>query len=290
MLRYSQYANSFSDFLKISFSLLEQSTVRNPELTKLKEDTSKFIGLVDATTGMAYDIKSRNYNALVLDSSILLTALIGNDWAFKDSFARYGTFMANITEAKNSDEVNQAIESAVLPAGSSSIKRESAVNISLNAYLGVFYGREYMPALHDNKSASSAGLLAPVGVALSLGNIKSKKCAAEHNLGGKSFTLFLSVIDVGALASYRFDEEQTNIASDIKLENIVSPGLFLYYGLGKCPISVGGGVQFSPQLRGISDSAEANISETKQLSIRYGVSIVVDIPLFNLYTKSPNID
>lgn len=289
IIQYSQYVNTFSNFLKVSVSFIESNpqlnTALKTDLTKLKNDLNKFVEIIDASTGIAYDIKSKNYSALVLDSSILLAALLDKDFTYRESFTRYATFMANVTEAKDSDEVNRAIEAAVMPVGSSSVKRESDMNIAVNAYLGVFAGYEKMPALATNTAAGSAGLLAPVGVAFTWGNHKCEE-SKRTNVGGKSWTFFLSVIDVGALASYRFSESQTNVASEITLENIVSPGGFFYFGFGKCPISVGAGIQFSPQLREITDAAEATITQTKNLSIRYGLSVVVDIPLFNLYTKT----
>ena len=55
---------------------------------------------------------------------------------------RYGSFMATVATAKNSDEVSSAIESAALPVGSARIKRETQFNVSLNAYAGLFTGYE----------------------------------------------------------------------------------------------------------------------------------------------------
>jgi hypothetical protein len=282
MIQYSQYAGAFASLLKITAGFPGTNDYLSNKLKDFNADVKIFVEIIDAASSVAYDIKSKSYGALVLDSSILLGALFKDDFSYRDSFTKYATFMANIADAQNSDDVNKAIEAAVLPVGSSSVKRESQVNIAINAYLGGYAGWEKMPALASDKIASAAGLLAPVGVAFSLGNIK---CKDKPDNGGKSVTLFLSVIDIGALAAYRFDESQTNLASDIEFKNIVSPGLFLYYGLGKCPISIGGGVQLSPQLRGITDSAQATLSESKEMSIRYGFSIVMDIPLFNLYTK-----
>ena len=102
-------------------------------------------------------------------------------------------------------------------------------------------------------------------------------------MGSKSLTLFVSMIDVGSLASFRLQNDSSKVASEIQLKNIIAPGLFLYYGLGKCPISIGAGVQIGPQLREVTAQ---NINIEKNYYLRYGLSICVDIPLLNFYTKS----
>ena len=193
--------------------------------------------------------------------------------------------MANIVEANNSDEVQAAIEAAVLPVGSSSVKRETDWNISLNAYIGPYAGREYLPKLQKNQWASTVGLTAPVGIAFSRGNIAkgNKRCCDNKVSGGKSFTVFVSLIDVGALASYRLANDSSKVASEVTLSNIISPGLFIYYGLGRSPISIGAGCQLGPQLRNVTAS---NVNVDKNFYLRFGISVVVDIPFFNLYTKN----
>jgi hypothetical protein len=202
----------------------------------------------------------------------------------RKNILKYGSFIANVAQAQNSDEVKAAIESAVLPVGSSSVKRETDFNISLNAFIGPYAGAEYMPTLKKDKWAFTTGLTAPIGIAFSWGNIGKGKVKCIGNIsGGKSLTLFLPVIDVGALASFRMGDDSTNVASEVTLSNIVSPGLFLYYGFGKCPISIGLGGQFGPQLRGVTAT---NINIDKNYYLRFGFNVVVDIPFFNLYTKN----
>lgn len=199
---------------------------------------------------------------------------------FKMFFVKYGSFAANVVQAKNSDEVEKAIESLVLPVGSATIKRETNCNIALNAYLGAFAGYEYMPSLAYSKNAFTTGITAPVGVSVSWGNIK-----CDPKRGGKSFTIFVPVIDIGALAAYRLEDSKTEISSDIELKNIIAPGLYFYWGFGRCPISLGAGAQVGPQLRNINKGVP-QVPNGDKLYIRYGINLVVDIPLLNFYTKS----
>jgi hypothetical protein len=220
---------------------------------------------------------------LYIDSVILTKRLLNsanNESKFTQNILKYGTFAASVAQAQNSDDVEAAIEAIALPSGSYTIKRESKSNISLNAFVGGYAGGEFMPALKTNQLAFSAGLTAPVGVAFSWGGIK---CRSNH--GGKSFSIFLPLIDVGALAAFRINDDSSKVASEITLANIISPGIYFYWGFGKCPISIGLGGQLGPQLRDITATA-ADINSSQNYYFRFGLNIAVDIPVLNLSTKS----
>lgn len=72
---------------------------------------------------------------------------------FIKKFSKYGTFAANIANAKNSDDIENAIEAIALPSGSSQIKRQSAFNIDLNAYLGLFGSGNYIGGNQNQMSS-----------------------------------------------------------------------------------------------------------------------------------------
>lgn len=280
ILVYADYASSIASLFKQSVKFLSY----NPSLNSIAPDMLKFTKIIDDATDACYDIKSQNYSALVLYLSSVLSEIAPADDHFRQDFVKYGIFMANIVEAKNSDEVQAAIEAAVLPVGSSSVKRETDMNISLNAFIGPYGGIEYLPKLKQNQWAYTAGITAPVGIAFSWGNIvKGNKRCCNKISGGKSFTVFVPVIDVGSIASFRMGNDSSNVASEVTFSNIISPGLFFYYGFGKCPISIGLGGQLGPQLRGVT-AKDLNID--KNYYLRFGFNVVVDIPFFNLYTKN----
>jgi hypothetical protein len=190
---------------------------------------------------------------------------------------RVGNFAATVASAENSDQVKEAIEAAALPPGSARIKRDSYLNVSLNAYVGFFAGNEHIRGLEPHNDAFSTGLFAPVGIAFSRGGLKR-----SDSKGGKSLSGFVSLIDVGALAAFRFAEDSAAVAPDIKLGNILSPGIFLVYGLGRCPISIGAGVQAGPQLREVSIPGN---SISNDFYVRAHAFIAVDIPVINLYNR-----
>lgn len=292
ILIYAEYLRSISEFLKISLNFVSTNSKIDSNFNNLQKETAQFIAVIDESVNSCYDIRSRNYGALILHTSNLLNEILGANYTFKNDYLKYGTFMANIVAANSSEEVKAAIEAAVLPVGSSSIKRETYLNISVNAYIGPYAGGEYLPKLKTDPLAFSIGLTAPVGIAISWGNFGNGRRDIPVNIrrrcngierGGKSWTIFVPLIDIGSIASFRLADDSSNVASDVTLSNIISPGLYLYYGIGKLPISIGLGGQIGPQLRSISAT---DIDIDKNYYLRFGFNIVVDIPFFNLYTKN----
>lgn len=260
------------------------------------------------------DFASENYSAAILDIRVFLEEMgIGNP-DFQNTFLKYGSFMATVAQAENSEDVHEAIEAIALPVGSASIKKKTKTNISLNAYVGAFLAEETL----DNtlgvlkEKEWSRGITAPIGIAVSKG------------VGEGSFSLFVTIIDLGAVVSYRFQNPVTTNSGtvqvddpttpavnemltatetysvdqlpEITLQNILAPGAYLIYGIPKVPISVGIGAQRGPQLRrinvsqtitdanGISTQGFDNVIEST--TWRWGFTLAVDIPLINFYTKS----
>ncbi|MGE0589858.1 MAG: hypothetical protein AB7O48_14875 [Cyclobacteriaceae bacterium] len=196
----------------------------------------------------------------------------------KEQILKYGTFMAAIAQAESADEVKAIMKSVALPPGSSLIKAESKFNITVNGYVGFSYGQEV-----NHEKAMIAGAHLPVGVALS-GSTSAKAIGA--------LSLFLSVVDLGAIATYRHSTDDGSVNLDplpeLTFQNILAPGAYLVLGrLGNTPLAFNMGAQLGPALRKIqSDPNSGQPSATIQSSdLRWNIGLTVDIPLFNLYTK-----
>jgi hypothetical protein len=204
--------------------------------------------------------------------------------------AQYGAFISTVAAAKNAEEVEKAIEVAALPSGSSRIKRETPFNVSLNGYTGIFFGYEKIIGVKNNTiSINNYGITAPIGVAISTGS-HSFAFAWPGNEGHWSYSLFISLIDIGAVASFRFqNSDSISQVPTIKLKDIFSPGLFFSIGFPKCPLSLNMGAQVGPNLRNVNGKDDqGNIVNLYQENVywRFSASLVVDIPIFNFYTQS----
>jgi hypothetical protein len=233
----------------------------------------KTVAVLNLTGNTYLDVNQKKYSSVVMDVSSLLDTLLGAKYTWKTQFIKYGSFMAAVALAENSDDIETAIEAVAMPAGSASVKKASSFSISLNAYVGGFAGREFLADKSKNKWGTVGGITAPVGIGFNWGI--GKKCKS-------SISVFASVIDIGAIASYRFNNDSTATLPSLTLQNILAPGLSLVYGLPKWPVSIGLGYQLGPVLRTIT-ATEKNISS--QPNGRAHAFIAVDIPVIHFYTK-----
>jgi hypothetical protein len=166
-----------------------------PTITEVLNISSK-------TLQVAHDIAIRNYNAAVIGILKLISDQINSlpnpDPSLKEfagAFLKYGSFAANVVLSKDPDEIKQAINSFALPAGSSSVKKHTQFNISLNAYTGFVWGfNKPSNATYTTKDINgndstvklngghSIGVYAPVGVAFSRGLFWKQKNPASISL------------------------------------------------------------------------------------------------------------
>jgi hypothetical protein len=196
-----------------------------------------------------------------------------NKW---QPFLKYGTFMANMVTAETPEQITDAIEAVAAPPGSFSIKNNSKFSIAFNGYLGLFGGQEY---IKEKNNALNLSISAPVGLSFNW-----KSCSILLPTG-----VFISIFDLGLLASYRLsDNEKISVLPTVKLNNIISPGIFLEKRLGSSPLTLGFGGQISPQIREevVEDEMGIIIGKqliTEELYKRMGITLKVDIPI--LYLK-----
>ncbi len=277
-------------------------SIIHPSLQCPKELIDAF-NLSSKTLQIAHDISVRNYNAVVIgflkflsDASKEYISSHGKISEFTAAFVKYGSFAANVATAKNADEVKDAIKSFALPAGSSSIKKHTQFNISLNAYTGFAYGIKNHPFhptyttkdMNGNDStvklngSQSLAIYAPVGVAFNWGLGWQKKNSV-------SISAFISLIDIGAVVGYRFITDTGDVSAKFKisLANIFAPGANVIIGIPNVPLSVGGGVQWIPSLQ--RDPQSNDFYNIDHSGLRYQVFLAVDLPLLNLHTSKKNL-
>ena len=298
----SATVEKYAAYLKATVGLLEQaSDVGNlPCPSKTSEPIYLALGKIDFhqqfkpyfdlsnyIADMAVDISRKNYSSAINNVVFIYNDIIAKPVATtaskvqskKDSvviaagktktqfseIVKYGSLAGAVATAKTSDEVEKAIEAAALPVGSYSIKQKSAFNVALNAYVG--YGFDF----RCGKTYAN-GIYAPIGFSISKGLNKAG-----------AITFFASIIDVGSLVQYNLHADSTStLKQDIRLESIISPSAQILYGIPKWPISVGCGWKRTPKLFFSNDTG---FEVVKPHGV-FNVSILIDIPIANLYNSS----
>ncbi len=299
---------NFTDYYNLyqSTAVLFQDAFGMARLPKLKEVLQdsmvnkielygeKMVTVLAKTSDLFVDIRTKQYASAIINAVALLHEFdsAGMNQQVTTQLLKYGSFIANVSSAKNPEDVQAAIEAIAAPVGSSRVKRLSTFNVSLNAYTGLAFGKEWINGLVNHKIANTSSVTAPVGIAFSWGDLrgpftchtKAKGTNNDPKFRGHSFSAFISLIDIGAVTALRFgDSAQTaSRLPEITLQNILAPGVFVSWGIKKLPISLSGGYQYGPLFRdlGVVNPLGNNFYQ------RFILSVNVDIPLLNLYTKT----
>ena len=191
-------------------------------------------------------------------------------------FEQYGDFIAGLVDAKDKNEVEYLLKSLADPPGSSRTKRTHRFTASLNAYLGASAGWEHWERQQgDTSSAANFGMLAP---AIPVGFTLSKLLWAETS-HPQSFSLHVTVLDLGGMLTYRLAEEDQYGAYKFSFKNVLKPGLQLHWNIQKSPFYLGLGWQTGPQFR------QQNSEEVALRASRFFFTLGIDTPIRTLYAR-----
>ncbi len=262
---------------------------QNTSLIGLFEKDTSYLKLFPKITNTTLDLfdntYEKHYNYALYNIVELLDLLIDVKYSKKTdeksvlekrklkTVQKYGNFFTQVAVADNAHQVNAALNAVALPPGSSRMKRQTRMSITVNGYFGFNFGNEQYtnPNLTklNKKSLNTFGISVPIGISVN-GKIK------DNNLGSWSF--FVPIIDIGMITAYRLDNKEGTLP-ETSFRNVLAPGAFILRNFQKSPFSLGFGLQFGPQNRNVD-----YINSTFNTSaIRYTIMGGIDIPFFNLF-------
>jgi hypothetical protein len=241
--------------------------------TSLKRDIDTAKSIVD-DAARKDTLQVRNHN---LDS---VTAAADKLHKLHDVILHYGLFITTVAAAESSSEVKEAISAFALPKGSSRIKKENNFSWGINGFVGVYHSWNKH---YDNIPVprQETGIFAPLGVAVNWGNIGKDRPGA--------ISLYAGIIDIGAIFTYRVSNDSTEIKSEVRFSQILSPSITAMYSWPlsvkkyNIPLSFGASMQWGPKLKGINN--EAGNSVLPLLAQRFHVFAAVDIPIVNFHVR-----
>ena len=256
-------------------------------------------------------------------NSIAAQALISKDKKAMQMIMKLASFLNDVSQSDNEKELKKVIESYALPPGSYKQKRNAWHSVTLNAFAGPYFGYETANFLKATKKVSDTssiidfgrnyGISVPIGITYTktfgkkvseissipyaypnnpdLIRIKRNSLRARSNFC-MSFTV--SVIDIGAVVSYRMNNTENVLDQSFKWEQFISPGFHLGFSIPKTPLMVQLGYQYTPKVRRIVTGETTNGEETIRKDMQIGmwrsyVGVFFDIPLVNLWMKTRSV-
>ncbi|MBK8006068.1 MAG: hypothetical protein IPK12_19705 [Gemmatimonadetes bacterium] len=207
----------------------------------------------------------RDYPATVVASlTVLRVTRVGWGLAPPEGLLPLLSVGSALAAAETSDDVADVFEAYAAPVKSYQGKRGSrSWYATVNGYVGLGAGSERV----SGESQAFYGMSVPVGLEFG------------HGLRSWSISAFLQLIDLGALASYRVTASDEDLETDpeVGVAQVFSPGAYLVVGLPKFPVVLGGGINYAPSLRKVSDQKDEQKGAT-----RVGVFVSIDIPIVRL--------
>ncbi|MBS1772098.1 MAG: hypothetical protein JST82_04515 [Bacteroidetes bacterium] len=216
-------------------------------------------------------------------------------------------FFSDVATAKNSQDLSKVVSAYALPATSYKLKRNTWNSVFINGYVGIYGGYEQLtntqfhnaPVLNDTIASGWVyGVSAPIGISFSktFGKARgTRPLSADakfypgkdknrfRDMSKSTLTVFVSIIDLGAVVSYRFSNTQGTLPQEFKWSQFISPGLHLQYGIPGTPLLIGSGVVYTPQIRKVDASVTG---QTQQYNaIRAYTGLFFDIPLVTIHSK-----
>ncbi len=237
-------------------------------------------------------VENKEYAAAFLKTLQAVETLHRNNSLYQTPYGlvRYLSLAADIVAADSADQIRRILNDVILPVGSYRIKRYAGSSVFIGALVGAGTGAEWLDnASLPDKWALHVSPMAPIGIDFSWGS-RQLLHHKGYTTRGTSNGLFLSVIDVGGIISYRFQTSSSGQSLNssnlptIKLEQLLSPGLFYTHGFRNSPILWGVGVQLTPKLRDIKDQKDLLVDRAN--AFRFSTFLAVDLPMFTLSAKN----
>ncbi|BFP43201.1 hypothetical protein FGF1_40460 [Flavobacteriaceae bacterium GF1] len=302
----SMSADDYVDLMASTVSLIKHINAKaapNNKLTNVNFTTANggvtidILEFIDSILDLHKSIYSKDYGYIVTNSLFVTEKVLlatGSTQAdiikVTQSVKKYGKFMVDIVTADDSDKVKEAIKRNVTKF-SYLDKRNSRFSWTISAHPGVYGGVERLEETDDTNA--NFGITAPIGFEFMWGirgkgnnnKLKNKfvqKDGSVRSLSGHSWSIFASFADLGAAFNYRLNDSESELPEELTFKQIFSPGLSLNYGIKNSPITIGVGIQYTPELRKVT----MNTIETGSNSLRGMIRLSWDIPLIKICGKT----
>lgn len=187
-------------------------------------------------------------------------------------FRKYVLFFTQLTDAETPDQVESLLLEMTVPPASFGIKREAGEHhLMFSGYLGFLGGTTYSTKGETDFDSEGGyfGITAPLGFEWSYGCHPSKDkginwCSESES----SFNIMISPIDLFHPINVILTDNDDNV----KLDDIIAPGLFISRGVKGYPVTYGFGIQQGKAIRADTE-----------LENRYFLFVAFEIPMFVLH-------
>ncbi len=194
---------------------------------------------------------------------------------------------AEIAQARTPDQIRGALEAVVSPPGAWRLKRRRMM-LSITGLVGVSGGGEMLLA----SGISGAGMVPSVGLVGALG------LDVSFPVRSSTLGVYVSVLDLGGLLSIPLGDSiaklrgadgverqaTLDVTSRISIEQVLAPGVYFRWGIGRSPFVFAAGASMIPFGRTVqevrADGMMGATFSTEASVLRVSAMLGVDLTLF----------
>lgn len=272
-LKDSTIQDNYGDFMKLIIRVFKQTNyLLNINLNQ-NNDFDKIEYVANRLFTMNESVRKKDYGNIIKEIRLLADYFELNNSIAVGVFEKaekYLSFMSDVINAKDSDEIKNTIRRHAAPASSFILKRQHSFTLSVTGHPGYFVGFEKF----DGKGMPFnfiTGITLPMGLELSFKTKPNLKTSS-------SLSAFIQLIDIGAVMNFRMDNSTSMLPATIDIKQIASPGISLNYGFRNSAFNIGLGYQYAPMLRKIKEGTMDVTANAHRPFLRFAW----DIPLFYL--------
>lgn len=263
--------DNFVGYMKLMIKTVTSSSFL-ARLDYNQNELDRFVRLSDYALNLYDNARKKDFSNTIYYTTQVLQEFITLDDDNKVllSMEKYGSFMADVVNSEDSDQVKEVIKKHAAPPTSFILKREYPFTLSFTGQPGYFISAEKLTG--DNQKFKFVS-----GISLPLGFEASFKVKRGRENAG-SINLFAQLIDIGAILNFRLDDSTSTLPDQVNFKQLFSPGGALTYGFKNSPLVLGVGYQFTPELREVTQ----NGNQVYENGHRIFLKVAWDIPLINI--------
>ncbi|MBL6448516.1 hypothetical protein JMN32_19555 [Fulvivirga sp. 29W222] len=237
-------------------------------------DLTKYVKIAQHLVHVYSGIKNADYSNTAYYALRILDDLLEANENYQATIYKieeYGSFMSEVINAENSDEVKEIITKFASQPSSYILKRTYRHTFSVTGQPGYFVSAEKLR--HQDDWSFVSGITLPIGLEYTF----KPKPDLNHTRG--SIGLFFQLTDLGAILNFRLDDDTSELPDQVTFKQVFSPGASINYGFKNSPLTLAVGYQYTPELREISlqDGSEKFVNGD-----RLFLRLAWDIPLINI--------
>lgn len=249
-----------------------------------EKETPETFEIIQAALDIFQSIYRKDYYGVIADGLFILNKIAEDKPKVAgalEALQPFAVFIEGLASAQDANQMKSVISAVILPSGSFMTNRTAKFSVSISAHPGVFVGAESLAPQDDplapgqRRWGSVLGFTAPLGVEFCFGG--------SGKSGGTSLGIMASLIDLGAVVSYRIPQKQDaydGLPDAISLKQVFSPGLALHIGFKNSPLTLGMGWQYTPELRKIDKQQNLELEANAH---RIFLRLTWAIPFIHIY-------